>query len=384
MPDPIPRNRSARGRRPRRSVRQRIWPVRPAQRPTGNVEQPAPPPRQQPPPARQRDWPNPLFRRPQENTARHAQPAQQPRPPAHQRDRQPPLFRRPRANTARHAQPRRQPRPPPRQRDPRNPLFRRPRANVRRPRLRLPQNAAQSGAKVAVGTLLLAVASLVVWIVVPLFPSGISSDAIAAPPLRDHADVAPAPGNDPDPVGDQLAAPDAVTGVDRDPAPESAAPVDLTAVRRDSGLPVATSQPDSAQHSQPSEPANVADLDRRADPPATDQGQRDAPQPTKPSPPKETPTSKPPPTPPPANPGPTPEEQHKELARKLAQFARDWKDNASSGKPKPSQDGQGRVAKPDVKQKSRSDAVSQQKGKGASGGGGSSSGSSPSGSSGSE
>lgn len=363
MPDPIPRNRSARGRQPRRSVRQRIWPVRPAQRPRGNVEQPAPPPRQQPPPARLRDWPNPLLRRPQENAGRHAQPTQRPRPPARQRDWPNPLFRRSRENTGRHAQPPR-PRPPARQRDRRNPLFRRPRAHARRPGPRLPRNAVQSGAQVAVGTLLLAVASLVVWIVVPLFPSvpsGISSGTIAASPLRDHADVGPVPGNDPVPVDDQpVAPPDAVTGADRGPVPESATPVDLTTVRRDSELPATESKPNPAPPSQLSEPAN-ADLGRRLDQPEQNQERPPRPRTEEQKPPPET--QKPPPPPP--DPGPTPEEreQREKLVQQFKQAAQKLEEQRRPQNPKPQQGDHDRESRIVANQggRSQSGTSSQQK-----------------------
>ncbi|MGH3998534.1 MAG: hypothetical protein ACRDTJ_13855, partial [Pseudonocardiaceae bacterium] len=162
----------------------------------------------------------------------------------------------------------------------------------------------------------------------------------------------------------------------------SAAPVDLTTVRRDNGLPVTGSQPNSAQPSQSSEPANVADID----PPATDQDQGRTSRPNKPSqveqkPPPETQT----PPPPPADPDPTPEERElrKKLAQRIEQFKQDWKDNAGTGKPKPSQGGENREPKADVKEKGQSGTSGQQNSQGLSGGGDASSGSSPSNSSGS-
>ncbi len=343
MPNPIPRNRSAGGRQPRRPVRHRVWSILPFQRPQENIRQPAPPPPQptppQPrPPARHRATPGTPFQRPQENIRQPGQTPPQPRRPARHRDTPGLPLQRRHENVERPAQPPRQPRPPAR---PGDWLFRRPQGNAGRPGPPPPPHATQSGAKVAVGTLFLAVASFVVWLAVPLFSSETPLGAVATPPVSGHTDIAPMPGNDPGAVGGQLAAPpEALTGVDPGPAPETPTVVGLTSARRDSGPSVTGSQPNSAPPSQPSEPANVADLGQRVDPPPTDQGQQHPPRPHKPSPEETPPPPKAPPAPPPVNtpppvkPGPTPEEQRK-LAQQVAQFARDWKANAGTGKPTP-------------------------------------------------
>lgn len=337
MPNPIPRNRSAGGRPPRRPVRQQAWPILPFRRPRENVRQPEPPP---PPPqprprARHRATPDTPFRRPQENITLPGPLPPQPRRPARHRATPGLPFQRPQDNVELPAQPPRQPRPPAQQRVWPDLLFRRPTGNAGRAGPLRPPHPTPSGIKVAVGALFLTAASLVVWIAVPLFSLDTPMGSTAAPPVSDHADIAAAPGNDLGPVGGQLAVPpDASAGVDRGPTTESPALVGLAAVRRDDGPPVTGSQPNSAQPAQPSQPANVADPGRRVDPPAPDQGQH-APRPPKRSPAEENPPTKPqkPPAPPPVTPGPTPEERREQLARRLAQVAQEWKANSGTGKP---------------------------------------------------
>lgn len=312
MPDPIPRNRSARGQQARRPARQRVWPGQLFQRPRGNAGPPTPPPPQLRPPATQDVSLGEFFRRPRGNVGPPEPAPPQPRPPARSRVRPGPPFRRSRGNVG----------PPGRHRSP---------------------TRTRPSAEVMVGGLTLAVAVLAVWIIVPLFPSETFSGSTGAPPVGGHANVATPGGNGPGLVRDQLASPGALAGPDPGPIPVSEARHNLTAVHRGGELPAAASQPGSAQPSQPSEPATVADLGRGVDPPATDRGQRPAPSPA-----EETPAPKPPesPAPPPVTPGPTPEEQRKQR-EKLAQFARALKAKADTGKqtPQPADQGPKAVVK---------------------------------------
>lgn len=212
MPDPIPRNKSARGWRPRRPAARRAWPGLP-------------------------------FRRPPENVGRHRPQPGQPRPSA-------------------------------RQESPLGQLFRWPQGHVGRHRLLPPSSRLQPSTGVVVGVLLLVVAVLVVWIVVlPLLPSATFSGSMAAPPTppaSDHADAVG--GNDPGTVDSR---PEVPAAIDPGPTHDSAGRDALSVTHRDSGVPVAGSQPRSvAQPSQPNSPAAVADLGQQGGPAATDQVQR--------------------------------------------------------------------------------------------------------------
>lgn len=268
MSDPIPRNRSAHGRRPRRFARQRVWPGQLFRRPLRNVGPPASCPPQPRPPVRQAASPGQLFRPPG-----IAGPSRSPVPPLRQAPRR-----------------------------------------------------TQSGTEVAVGVLLLAVVTFVVWIVVlPFLPSGMSSGAMAAPPVSDHADVPAVGGNDPGPAGGQLAARPGALGLpDRGPTPAHGTPVNLTAVNRGSGLPAAVSQPGSA--APPSQPGEPADLGRRVGPPAADRVQLPDAQPAESDHVQQVPRRRPPspPSPFPVHPGPAPSPQQLDqfaaVARQLSQF----------------------------------------------------------------
>lgn len=77
MPDPIPRNRSARGPAPRRPERHGVWQGRLFRRPQGNPGQP--PPRGPRHAARQEAWPGRLFRRPWGNAGQPRPSRSQPR-----------------------------------------------------------------------------------------------------------------------------------------------------------------------------------------------------------------------------------------------------------------------------------------------------------------
>lgn len=315
MPNPIPRNRSAGGRRPRRPARQRIWPSLPFRRPRVNIRQPGPPPPRPRPPARHRATPGLPFRRPQPR----------PRPPA--RHRATPGL-----------------------------PFRRLLENIRRPGPPLP-TPTRSGTNVAVWVILCAVAALVVWIVLPVFPLGTSTGSTAVPPMSDTG-AATAGDGAPGPVGGQLAAqPSESAGLDHDPTPEGGTRDDRNEGHRAVGFPVApvakskpvpAAQPPAAQPgpaaqpARPSEPANVADPGPGVDPPMVGQPQRRAVPPSKPSYPKQPVPPREPQTPSsqPRVPSNAELEQLRDrldsLADQLAQRAKDRGGDAGIGQPPPS------------------------------------------------
>ncbi len=330
MPNPIPRNRSAGGRRPRRPARQRVWPTLPFRRPRVNIRQPGQPPPRPQPPARHRTTPGLPFRRPQENIRQPGPPPPRQRPPA--RHRATPGL-----------------------------PFRRLLENIRRPGPPLP-TPTRSGTNVAVWVILCAVAALVVWIVLPVFPLGTSTGSTAAPPMSDTGAAAAGDGA-PGPVGGQLAAPPGVSaGLDHDPTPEGGTRDDGTEGHRAVGFPVApvakrqpvpaapppSAQPPAAQPSpaaqpaRPSEPADVADPGPSVDPPTVDQPQRRPVLPSKPNLPKEPVPPREPQTPPgePRVPSSAELEQLRDrlgsLADQLAQRAKDRGGDAGIGQPPPS------------------------------------------------
>jgi hypothetical protein len=354
MPDPIPRNRSARHRRPRRFAGPKSWRVRPFRRGHDNPGEaepavpqqctvvgqpvyldqpqvgthedaaPAPPlqpvtsplaPRQPlPPPSPQPVSPQPAspiaspLRRTQDNTEPEQPAPPQPLPP------QPPPPR---------------PRPPATRRD--RP-HRRVRLNAgppRPPRLRRPRPASTD---VLVGGSLLAGVALVMGLVLPLLPLGASANSTATPPVSDRGGgsaVAPEV-RDPDPVSEPPAVqPGAVHEVDHSPPRDGVALLaDRSAARPD--IPVTVNQPPPAQVPPPADVGNG----RPVDPVAVDQGRQDTgrgqPDPGQRSP-QPVPPSRPDtrPNPPP---GPTPEQR-----KQLEQFAKQLaalKQN-SGGSPKP-------------------------------------------------
>lgn len=160
MPDPIPRNSSARGPAPRPPERHGVWPGRLFRRLRGNTGQPRPP-RPQP-----------------RHAAKHK--AQQGRP-----------YRRPQGNAGQPRQPRSQTRHAVRPAAWPSRLFRRLQGNagLGPP----PLTPTRRRTEVMVGALLFALAVLAGIVVLQLLPSETSSTPTVAPPASDRADV-PAPG----------------------------------------------------------------------------------------------------------------------------------------------------------------------------------------------
>lgn len=341
MPDPFPRNRSARGRQARRPARQRVWPDLTFRRPRENVGPREPAPPQPRPPATGEVRLGELFRRPRRNSGPPGPLPPQPPPPATQEVRLGQPLRRPRGDVGPPDPAPPQPRPPARPRVRTGQRFRHPRGNVAPPGRHWRPTPTPSGTGVVVGVFLLAVAAFAVWIVPPLFPSGASDRSTAAPPVRDHTDVA-APGG-PGPVGDQFAArPSSLAASDRGAIPASEIRHNLTAVHRGGGSPVAAGDSGSApQPLQPDKPANATDLGQRVDPPRVDHVQRH-PAPSKPGsavqvPPQEPkPTPKPEPKPPvdepPVNPAPQPNPQRERLEELARQFAQQGRNGDAGGK----------------------------------------------------
>lgn len=169
-----------------------------------------------------------------------------------------------------------QPRQPGRHRASPDLPFRRPRENIRQP------PPTRSSTDVVVGVLVCATAAIVILIILQSLPSGTSAGSTAAPPMSGHADAVAAGGDDPGPVGGQLATrPGTLAGLDRGPAPEGGARDGLAEVHRSVGFAVAEGQPGPAVPQpgpavplvRPDEPANAADPGPRADPPPVDQVQ---------------------------------------------------------------------------------------------------------------
>jgi hypothetical protein len=225
MPDPIPRNRSARNRRQRRLMRPRSW----------------------------RGGP---FRRARDNTD-EAEPLV-----LHCTIEGPPLHL---------DQPLRRTRPPPARRTRRRTQRVRPiRARAGGAHRVRPRRAS---ADAAVGVSILAGVALVMGLTLPLLPTGISTGSAAAPAVGDHADgAAPPPDRqDPGPVaGVPAAQPGAVVGVDRHATREQ---VTLLADRTRPTSQAPANQPSPAVvPSSPVQPAGATDLGRQVSPLTTSQG----------------------------------------------------------------------------------------------------------------
>lgn len=329
MPDPIPRNRSARGRPARRPRRQRAWPF---QRPRGNAGIPGPLPPPPPPPAVPEVRLVDLFRRRRENPR---PPEPLPPPPATQELGLGQPFRRPRGTVELPEPAPPQPRPPVRA----GQRFRRAgrRTAPPGPRRHRTPGLSRSGTNVAAGGLMVAMVVLAMWIVVPLLPSATPARSTATPPLPGRADV-PTPGRtDPGPASDQLAArPGTSAAPDHGPVIATEAHPSFTAAYRSNGSPVAASAP---QPVPPGNTANATDLGQRANPPAgnavqqrpappidprpAEQGPPETPKPPKPKPPIDPPSGKPAPKPNPQR------EQVEAWARQIAtRFQQDWNRNA--------------------------------------------------------
>lgn len=336
MPDPIPRNRSARGRRARRPARQRAWPGQLFQRPRGNAGPPGPPP--PPPPAVPEVRLGDLFRRRREAPR---PPELLPPPPARQQLGLGQPFWRPRGDVAPPEPAPPQPRPPARPRVRAGQRFRRPGRRVAPPgpRRHRPPGLSRSGSNIAAGGLMVTMAVLAVWIVVPLLPSATPAGSTATPSLPGRADV-PAPARtDPGPVSDQLAArPGTLAAPDRGPVAASETRPSLTAAHRSGGSPVAVGQADSApQPVQPHIATNVADQGQRTDPSAGDHVQQRPEPPSNFRPPEqdqpETPKPKPPADSQPLKPNPQREQIEAWAHQIAAKFPQGGNDNAGSAKP---------------------------------------------------
>lgn len=327
MPDPIPRNRSAHGRRGRRLARQRGWrgafrrtrdndgaePGMPQQctfaGPALRLDQPlrrahehpdptAPP---SPAPADQPEQTLPTH----DNTAPlpappapvvHAEPP--PRPPDSNTDPAPPRVPALRADpplpsvrdnteqasslrpplpalrphhALRRTHDNAQQAPPPPQRPPAGPLTRPPqplqrvRANAEPPRPRAARQR-RAGADVVIGASLVASVALVVGLTLPLLSSGAPSNPAALPPASEHAGAAPAPDSQNNP-GARADQPAAVAAVNHGPA---RGPVTLLADRTAAapGVPV--------QLPAPAQPAGVAGPVLQVESQAGDPGHRQA------------------------------------------------------------------------------------------------------------
>jgi hypothetical protein len=263
MPDPIPRNRSAHGRRPRRLARQRGW--RGAFRRTrdnaGETEPAAPQQCQLAGPAlymdqplrRTRDdaeqtpqLPVPRPDQPVQRIPHHTEQSPLPPPPAR------PAIRRDQPSQRSGINPgitTEQPRPP------------------RRPRPR------RTRTDVAVGVSLVAGVALVVGLVLPLLPSDTPALWSSAPAASDHAGVAAAApdGHHSEPVeGPLVAQPGAVTGINRGPTQGQIA---LLADRSATQPVVAIAPNQAGAAAQLPSPAGISEPGRRVDPPAVSQGQ---------------------------------------------------------------------------------------------------------------
>ena len=329
MPSPIPRNRSAGDRQPRRPASQPVWSRLLFRRPQENI---GPPPPQVRPPARHRATPGQPFRRPQENIG---PPPPQVRPPARHRATPGQPFRRPRGDAGPPARPRARP----------GQLFRlfqvlrRPRGRTGPPGPRRPPNRARPGTEVMVGVLILAGTVFAVWIAVPLSPSE-NSSGFAAPPVGGHADVATPDGEDPGLARDQLTVP---PGPLAGPIPVSEARHSLITVAGGDGLPVAAGQPGSAaQPSLPGTATNTTDRGQQVPPPAVEHLPRHAAQPATPGPTEQVPPQEPKPKPPvdqpPASPAPKPKPQREQLeavARALAKLQQGRNGDKPVEKPAP-------------------------------------------------
>jgi hypothetical protein len=315
MPDPIPRNRSACGRPPRRPARHWVWSGFELQRPRRNVRPPEPAPPQPHPPAPPEVRLSELFRRTRGNSAPPVPQPPQPRQPAVPEISLGQPFRRPRENAGPHESSLPQPRPPARSRARSDRLSRQPRGNVGPGQYR-PLPSRRSGVGVTAGLLLCAVAALGLGIAVPLLPSGTFSGAAAAP-AHGHAGVAPPTDDDPGFVGDQLAVqPDASAAPEHGPIPATDIHQNLVAVHRGKGLSVTTGYSVSAsQPSRPAEATNAADPGRSGPVPAEGHLNQRPDQPNKPK-------HQPPAGPPPANPAPKPTPQRERLEALARQFVK--------------------------------------------------------------
>ena len=254
MPDPIPRNRSAHGRRLRRPATKGRWRSRPRRQAQEDTEQTGPAAQLQCTPQRPETFASQPLRRPTQNAAQVATPPPPAPPPALAPILAPPPppapapaltpiptpapgrqdvdlgqpFRRPRENTAQPelpaspapdfaaigpGQPLRRPQqnarhpeptpPPPRAPDRQvaGPALRRTRRNVRQPG----RPPSFHRTDLIVGGLVSAAALVVGIVAFPLLPSGTSTDSTAPPPASNHASTAATGSGNPGPVGDQLA-----------------------------------------------------------------------------------------------------------------------------------------------------------------------------------
>jgi hypothetical protein len=330
MPDPIPRNRSAHGRRGRRLARQRGWrgafrrtldndgaepgmpqqctfagpalrldqPLRRAHEHPGPTAPPSPAPADQPEqplPAHDNTAPLPPLPAPPAPVVHAESP---PRPPDGNTDPAPPrapaLRTDPplpsvRDNTEQASSPRpplpalrphhplrrthdnAEQAPPPPQRPPAGPLTRPPQPLQRvRANAEPPRPRAarqrRAGTDVVIGASLVASVALVVGLTLPLLSSGAPSNPAALPPASEHASAAPAPDSQNNP-GARADQPAAVAAVNHGPA---RGPVTLLADRTAAapGMPV--------QLPAPAQPAGVAGPVLQVESQAGDPGHRQA------------------------------------------------------------------------------------------------------------
>ncbi len=308
MPDPIPRNRSAHGRRLRRPATQGFWRGRPRRGARGNTDQPGPAVPQQCQPEMPEGFPSQPLRRPRHDVAQPGPaprpepapplasvPVPPPVPPPVPRSAPavvpPPVPRSapvsvhrplpvpppapapaprpvPAAQEIGPAQPLRwapnspsqlEPAPPPpRARDrqavgPRQAL-RRTRRNVRR----VGHPPSPHRTDVVVGVLVSAAALIVGIVAFPLLPTGTST---APPPANDHAGAAVVDSGAPGPVGGQLAVQPGVSPEPaRAPTHQGVALLsDQTPVQRASVVPVAAQPAPAPQVAVPSVPNRISD-----------------------------------------------------------------------------------------------------------------------------
>jgi hypothetical protein len=301
MPDPIPRNRSAHGRRSRRQATHGFWRGRPRRQARDDAEQAGPAAQLQCTPERPEVFANQPLRRPRQNAAQPATPpAPAPAPaPALALPPAPapvlapvPLpgmrdvglgqpFRRSRQNTAHPelppspspdlaigpGQPLRRPRPnaghpeptpPPRQARARQVAGprqapRRTRRNVRQPG----RPPSLHRTDLIVGGLVSAAALVVGIVAFPLLPSGTFTGSTTPPPASDHAGTAVASSGDPGPVGGQLAIQPSAPASPDHAATRGGVTLlsDQTAVHRSATVPVVAPPAPAPQVAVPSGPS---------------------------------------------------------------------------------------------------------------------------------
>jgi hypothetical protein len=274
MPDPIPRNRSARGRRTRRLMRPRSWRGGPLRRTADNADDAAPfaprctvegPPLHLDQPLRRTHSivrPTPPLPAPPPPVT----PAPPPLPPATPAAEPP--------EGANQTWPPAVPRSPARPARQRHRLVGPPRGVIGRVHPTRPRRA---GTDATIGVSILSGIALVVGLLLPLLPLGAPASSTSKPPAIDRpGGAAPAPeSRDPIPViGPPAARPEAASGATRDSTHNQ---VTLLADRTMPGAQVTTGQPSPASLvTSPIGPARVADPGRRAGPATVDQGQSNA------------------------------------------------------------------------------------------------------------